>query len=454
MKLHFLGAAKIVTGSCYLLEVGGKKILVDCGMFQGVKEITRLNYRNFRFKPSEISYILLTHAHIDHSGLLPKLVKEGFRGKIISTSATKDLCNIMLVDSAYIHEKDTEHENKRRAREDLAPRKPLYTQKDAQETMHFFKTVEYNKFFKIDDLIEVCFRDAGHIVGSSIIEVYAERKKIVFSGDLGQRDTPIVRDPTPIHDADYVLVESTYGDRIHEDVSKRNERFLDFIKKTYNKGGRLLIPSFAVERTQELLYALKGFVKFGEMPHENVYLDSPLAIKATEIFKKHHEVFDVEARKKNHPFSFPGLIYSEKTEDSIRLNDLNEPCIIIAGSGMCNGGRIRHHLRHGISNEKNTVLFVGYQAEGTLGRVILEGAERIRMMGMELDVKAEIDKINGFSAHADSKDLVWWINGFRKKPKKVFIVHGEERSSLALKKNIKKLGFKAYIPYLGQVVEI
>ena len=458
MKIKFCGAAKIVTGSCYLLSVGEKQILVDCGMFQGKKEITRLNYEKFMFDPKKIDCVFLTHAHIDHSGLIPKLKAKGFTGKIFATSATIDLCKIMLEDSAGLQEKENEMENRRRTREGLAERVPVYTLKDAKECFSLFKTVDYDKVYTINENIKVRYRDAGHIIGSAMIELFIESdgksKKLVFSGDVGQWNVPIIKDPTLIEEADYVFIESTYGDRLHEDIGKRDDILLECVKKTYNKGGKLMIPSFAIERTQELLYSFNKLIKQGKFPNEKIFLDSPLAIKATEIFNKNREYFDEEALGKySNPFTFPNLVYTLKVEDSIKLNENKAPCIIIAGSGMCTGGRIRHHFKHGLWDKKNTVLFVGYQAEGTLGRYILEGEKRVRMMGEEIVVNAEIEKINSFSSHADYKELIKWMNGFKSEIKKVFIVHGEEKASKALK---EKLGgkFKCYIPKLWEEVEI
>ena len=428
-------------------------------MFQGTKDITRRNYEPFLFNPREIKYLFLTHAHIDHSGLIPKLVKQGFRGKIITTSATIDLCRIMLEDSGHIQEKDVEYENKRRLRQGLKPRLPLYTIKDAKASFKFFKKIEYNQLTKITPNISVRYNDAGHIIGSAIIEMFINEngkdKKLVFSGDLGQWDVPIVKNPTLIKEADFVMIESTYGDRLHEKVTKRDELLLKHAKETYQKGGRLLIPSFAIERTQELLYAFNKLIKAGKFPKERIFLDSPLAIKATEVFKRHKDLFDKEAMAKYpNPFSFKNLVYTSSTADSIKLNTLKEPCIIIAGSGMCNAGRIKHHLKHGLWNKKNTVLFVGYQAKGTLGRYILRGEETVRMMGTTVVVKADIEKINAFSAHADYKELIKWMNGFVRKPKKVYICHGEEASSNAFKQRLKKLGFKCHVPDIGEKLEL
>jgi metallo-beta-lactamase family protein len=459
MKVKFCGAAQIVTGSCYHLEINGKQYMVDCGMFQGKKEITKLNYEKFAFDPKKIDYLFLTHAHIDHSGLIPKLVSQGFKGRILATSATTDLCKIMFVDSAGIQESDTRRENSRRARDGLPIREPLYTVEDAKHCIKHFRNIKYDKIYTIDDKIKVRYRDAGHIIGAAIIEIFVnekgKEKKLVFSGDLGQWNIPIVKDPTLISEADYVFIESTYGDRIHKDKGKSKELLLKYIEETYKRGGKLLIPSFAIERTQELLFAMHKLSKEGKMPKEKVFLDSPLAIRATKVFEKHHEVYDEEIKKEMpDPFRFDGLEFTQKTGDSMKLNRYREPAVIIAGSGMCNGGRIKHHFKHGLWDPKNTVLFVGYQAEGTLGRHILEGAKKVRMLGTETVVKAKVAKINSFSAHADYRELIKWLSGFKKKPIEVFIVHGEERSTLAFKDKLDKKGFKSYIPKLNQVVKL
>ncbi|MBN2251956.1 MAG: MBL fold metallo-hydrolase [Candidatus Altiarchaeota archaeon] len=458
MKLSFHGATKIVTGSCFLLETGKSRILVDCGMFQGTKDVTRRNYDPFRFDPKTISHVLLTHAHIDHSGLLPKLVAAGFRGRILATSATIDLCRIMLEDSVEVMRSETEHENKRRVRQGLPARSPLYTMKEVEATMPLFDPVEYGETYPVTGDIQARYLDAGHIIGSASIEAYvgenATTKKIVFSGDIGQWNTPIIRDPTLIDEADYLVMESTYGNRLHDEIALRDDAFLKCINETYAKGGKLLIPSFAVERTQELLYALSRLSREGRLPDEPVYLDSPLAIKATEVFRSHREFFDKEAFRYADPFGFPNLVYSHTTEESKKLNDFNGPCIIIAGNGMVTGGRIRHHFRHGLSNPRNTALFVGYQAEGTLGRKILEGAERVKMMGLKIDVKAEIRVMNSFSAHADYRELLKWADGFRKKPRKVYVVHGEKESSESLKEKLEEKGFTCHIPEMGETAEL
>lgn len=459
MKLAFNGAAGMVTGSCYLLEAANERILVDCGMFQGSKEVTRLNYEPFRFDPKKVSCLLLTHAHIDHSGLIPRLVREGFGGKIITTPPTVDLAGIMLEDSANVNERDTAHENKRRLRMGLAPRKPLYELGDVKAAMKLFSRVGYGAPCRITDSISATFRPAGHILGASIIEVNVKEggkeKKIVFSGDLGPGESPLVGSPEVIEEADYLLVESTYGDRPHESTRMSEKLLAKEVRGTFGRGGVLMIPSFAVERAQELLYYLHRMERGGMLPAEKVFLDSPLAIKATKVFNKHVGHFTPQMQKEfGEPFTFGRLEFLESVNDSQSLNGYRKPCIIIAGSGMCTAGRIRHHLKHHLWNPKNTLLFVGYQAEGTLGRVILEGAKKIRMMGIEVAVKARVRKIESFSSHADATGLVEWVRGFKRKPKKVFIVHGEAESAGGLESELTKLGFDTHIAKLGEKVDL
>jgi metallo-beta-lactamase family protein len=458
MNLTFCGAARIVTGSCYLIETGKDKILVDCGMFQGTKDITRLNYEPFKFDPKTISYVLLTHAHIDHCGLIPKLVKEGFMGKIFATSATIDLCRIMLEDSAVVQQTQTEEENKIRLREGREPRYPLYDVEEALASFKHFSVVEYGRTYSMGKNIQADYLDAGHIIGSSTIEVYVtennETKKIAFSGDLGQWDAPIVHDPTVIDETDYLVIESTYGNRLHDNINSRDELLLSYVKEAYKKRGKLLIPSFAVERTQELLYSLNKLFRAGDMPNEKVFLDSPLAIKATDIFTRHREDFDSETLKYKDPFNFKNLVYTNTTEESKQINEYQGPCIIIAGNGMATGGRIRHHFKHGLWDPKNTVLFVGYQAEGTLGREIVDGAKMVKMMGMTIAVKADIRVIDSFSAHADLDGLLKWVYGMKRKPKKIFLVHGEPDSIEGFRAKLKKEGYKTDVPKIGETVVI
>lgn len=458
MNITCHGAARVVTGSCHQVKIAGANFLIDCGMFQGGKDLNRLNYEDFAFSPKEIDFVIVTHGHIDHCGLLPKLSKKGFRGEIYATPATADLLPIMLGDSAFIQEKDTEHENRRRQRMGLAPREPLYTMGDVEKMIPMIRRLTYGESLKINDEVTLRFRNAGHVIGSSIVELYLKEngveKKVVFSGDLGQWDVPIINDPTFIWNSDYVFIESTYGDRLHGERKPRKELLYEVVKRTYDRRGKLLIPSFALERTQELLYLLSELKSENtDFPDLKIYLDSPLAIKITEVFRDHPDIYDDEARaRKDRPFDFPGLVCTTSAAESIKINESDEPAIIIAGSGMCTAGRIRHHLKHGIWDARNTVLFVGYQAPGTLGRVILDGAPEVRMMGLTLAVKAEIARIGSFSAHADRDGLIRWLEAFKEKPEKVFLVHGEGKTMDKFSELLKSRGFNTVIPTRGNNV--
>ncbi|MBI9103977.1 MAG: MBL fold metallo-hydrolase [Spirochaetales bacterium] len=451
MQFTSHGAAQVVTGSCHRVETEEFSFLIDCGMFQGGKELARRNYDDFGFDPKKLDFMILTHGHIDHCGLLPKLVKQGFSGKIYATSATVDLIPIMLRDAAYIQEKDTEHENKRRSRQGIPSRAPLYTRDDAEKVLPLLSPLEYRTPLSIGDSLKFILQDAGHVLGSAIVELLITEKdklyKIVFSGDLGQNNVPIIEDPALIEKADYIFIESTYGDRLHDTRLPRDKQLMNVIKKTINRGGKVFIPSFALERTQELLYALSELqTKNSDFPEVPIYLDSPLAIKITEVFKKHPELYDADAKfRKDQPFSFPNLKCTLETEESRDISKSNEPSIVIAGSGMCTAGRIRHHLRHGIDKPQNTLLFVGYQAPGSLGRILLDGAKEIKMMGRTFDVKAEIQRIGSFSAHADQKGLTQWLQVFSPKPIKVFLVHGEEDTIANFSKHLKEQGFSTGI---------
>jgi len=462
MQIKLFGAAKTVTGSCYSLVTGKDRILIDCGMFQGSKKETALNYGNFGFNSMDYSALLLTHAHLDHCGRIPKLVKEGFKGEIYCTSATKDIARIIMLDSAKINRYDIELENKRRQRLGQPPREPIYTEKDVENAMNLFNVIEYDKAIQISENITATFYDAGHILGSSFIQIgIIEKDKtstIVFSGDLGQENTPIIKDLEHIKKADYVFIESTYGDRIHPPIKERKQKLLDIILKTYENHGKVIIPSFAVERTQELLYDINELVEKNLIPKVKVYVDTPMGIRVTEVFKRHPECYNKKIlgllKSGDNPFSFPGLTYTMHVQDSIKINNLHEPCIIIAGSGMCTGGRIKHHIKHNIWNKKNTLLFVGYQARGTLGYHIKRGEKRIRLLGTEVAVKAKIESIESFSAHADYKGLLNWLKHFSPKPKKVFIVHGEEEAMIPFSKRIEKLGIKTKIPEMEEEITL
>ncbi|THB79946.1 MAG: MBL fold metallo-hydrolase [Desulfobulbaceae bacterium] len=461
MQVTSHGAAGGVTGSCHMVETRSSRFLIDCGMFQGGKKVNKFNYEPFAFDPKQIDFVISTHAHIDHCGLLPKLVKHGFKGIIYASSATADLLPIMLSDSAYIQEKDTEHENRRRLRKGLPPREPLYDQSHADAVTGLIQITRYNETFKINDEITIRLRDAGHVIGSSIVEVFITtvdegEKKLVFSGDLGQWDVPIIEDPTFIWNADYVWIESTYGDRAHHKAGPRKELLFEHVLSTYKKGGKLLIPCFALERTQELLYTLSELISERDnFPPINVYLDSPLAIKITEVFKQHPNLYDEEARARtDKPFDFPALICTPSVDESRKANALEEPAIIIAGSGMCTAGRIRHHLKHSIWDPRTTLLFVGYQAPGTLGRLLLDGVDEIKMMGMRLVVKADIERIGSFSAHADRDELTGWLQAFKKRPEKVFLIHGEQDTLEAFSQSLTEQGFNTEIPERGVSVKL
>ncbi|MZP28729.1 MBL fold metallo-hydrolase [Heliobacterium undosum] len=455
MKLRFLGAAQTVTGSCYLIDTGKTKLLVDCGLYQGPKEIKERNYGEFPFNPAEIDFVCLTHAHTDHSGLLPKLARLGFKGQILATTPTIDLCNIMLPDSGHIQEMEVERKNRKASRSGKALLQPIYTVRDAAETMKYFRPAGYRETIQLTPEIRVRFQDSGHILGSASLEIWVteagKEAKIVFSGDLGNTNLPIVNEPTTITDADYIVVESTYGDRDHDRSRSRLDLLQEVIQETYDRGGKLLIPSFAIERTQDLLYELAQLFQQKLVPDIDIYIDSPLAIAATEVFMKNMYYFDDEAKgfftANNGVFSLPNLHYSRRAEESMALNSLPGRAIIIAGSGMADAGRIKHHLKHNLWRKETTVLFVGFQAEGTLGRRLLEGEKQVRIHGEEITVRANIRNVPGFSGHADRSGLINWLTHFQKPPKTLFITHGEPEAMKNFSGLIRQqLGWKTHIP--------
>ena len=456
MKITFLGAAKTVTGSNFLVEAAGKKFLVDCGMYQGKTAEEMENSDPFLYDVSEIDFVILTHAHIDHSGRIPKLYNEGYRNKVYATKATCDLCSIMLPDSGHIQEVEIEWKNRKRMREGKENLPPLYTAEDAYKCLEIFEPVNYDDIVEIDDNISIRFNDAGHMLGSAIIEVWVtedgETKKAVFTGDLGNNDLPLLDAPTMISSADYLVMESTYGNRLHVRNDDKAEMFLDIVSETLDKGGRVIIPSFAVGRTQEILYEIdklkeeygqdpEFFAKYKKVMNVPVYVDSPLAISATEVFKKNTDLFEEEIKRKiisgDHPLEFPGLKFTQTAEESKELNMSNEPSIIISASGMCEVGRIKHHLKHNLWDPNSTILFVGYQAPGTLGRSIVEGAEKVKIFGEEIAVAARVEYIEGFSGHADQTWLLNFVNSFTNPPKHIFLVHGEPEGQEELKYKIE-----------------
>ncbi len=455
IRVTCLGGVGTVTGSCYLVETPkGKRVLVDCGLFQGGKETEKRNWEPWGFDPGDLEAVFLTHAHIDHSGRLPKLVKDGFKGHIITSPPTAELCEIMLLDSAHIQEMDAEwqtRKNRRNGREDVLP---LYTTEDAQATLKHLFPVERDHVIEVEPGIKVRLRNAGHILGSSILEMWIEEggesTKVVFSGDLGKKHQLIVRDPHEIFDADYLFIESTYGNRVHRSFEDSKKELLEAIQYSFSHKEKIIIPAFAVERTQEILYILGEFQREGLLPDIPIYLDSPLAIRATEIFRKNKKCYDEEAQaivdKGYDPFNMPNLKFTLTTRESMAINEQSGSAIIIAANGMCTAGRIKHHLKHNLWRQGASIVIVGYQARGTTGRKIVEGAKKVKIFRESVAVNAKVFTIGGFSAHADQEDLLDWVSHFESSPK-VFVVHGETESSQALAQLItKRFGLQTHIP--------
>jgi metallo-beta-lactamase family protein len=458
MQITFCGAAETVTGSCHLVETDGLKILLDCGLFQGRREVEDRNRESFPFKPEEIDVVLLSHAHLDHVGLIPRLVKEGFSGEVVTTPPTAQIAKVILTDSAHIQVEEAAYRaRKARRRGERAP-SPLYDVGDVLDSVDAFRhRVPYEQPVTLKNDVEAVFHDAGHILGSATIELRAEGKELLFSGDLGNRHRPIVRDPSDPPHADIVLIESTYGNRRHRSLDDSVVELREAIDTVIGRGGNLLIPSFALERTQEVLYELFLMWEKKELPRCKIFLDSPLAIATTRIFARHLGYFDAEGKdvfsQSPNPFDFPPLHTTQTTEESKAINAIPEGNIIIAGSGMCTGGRIIHHLRHNLWQEEAGVIFVGYQARGTLGRTIIEGADRVSIFGEETAVRAQIWTVNGFSAHADQPILLNWLK--KTSPGHVFLVHGEQESLQGFKQAIEeKLTVDAQIPAWKEAVEV
>jgi metallo-beta-lactamase family protein len=458
MKIQFYGAAGCVTGSCHLINVNGKKILLDCGLYQGKDEKERGN-ENFDFNPKEIDYVILSHAHIDHSGRIPLLYKRGFKGEVICTEATRDLCSVMLPDSGHIMEMETEWKNRKRVRQGLEPIEPLYTAKLAGIAIYLFRSCAYNKWIEIFEGFKVRFKDAGHLLGASIIEMKIKEKdkgevKLVYSGDVGNKNLPIIKDPVKIDYADYVIMETTYGDRLHEKVENEFEELINIIKTTFKRGGNVIIPSFAVGRTQEVLYVLNKYVHNNTLKNVEVYVDSPLASQSTKIFEKYSDFYDDEAKQLiasgDNPLDFQGLIFSESPEDSARINKIQSGALVISASGMCEAGRIKHHLKHNLWRKECSIVFVGYQAEGTLGRTIIDGAKKVKIFGEEIAVNAEIHILQGLSGHADKDGLLEWVKGFKKPPKEILLVHGDEKARTSFKESLAAEGYKSRVMKSGE----
>ncbi len=463
MKIQFIGATHEVTGSCTLLEVCGKKYLVDCGMEQGIDVFENVP---IPVPAGDIEAVFLTHAHIDHSGMLPKLYKDGFRGSIYATAATCDLCNIMLRDSAHIQESEAEWQNRKAQRAGDAPVTPVYTVADAVGAISRFRPCEYGQTIQAEEGIEVRFSDIGHLLGSACIELWltedGNTKKIVFSGDVGNTNQPLIKDPLPVAQTDYLVIESTYGNRLHEKPGDTVGELADVLQRTLDRGGNVVIPSFAVGRTQEMLYAIRQIKQAGMVKgHDGfpVYVDSPLAVEATGIFLQcDQSCFDEDTaalvKQGINPIWFDDICLSVTSDESKQINFDNRPKVILSASGMCEAGRIRHHLKHNLWGEENTVLFVGYQAEGSLGRKLQNGARYVRLFGEDITVNAEIASLHGTSGHADQAGLLRWLGGFLEKPRMVFVNHGDDDSCIAFQKQLTQMGYHAQAPYSGAVYDL
>ena len=463
MEITFWGAARAVTGSQHLIEVNGSRILLDCGLFQGHRAEAFERNRNLPFDPRSIDAVILSHAHIDHSGNIPTLVKGGFRGDVHCTMATADLASIMLRDSANINTKDVEYVNKKHGRRGFLPVEPLYSVEEAENALAYLVAHKYGRRFPVARGVEGVLLDAGHILGSAITVLDTNddgrNVRLGFTGDLGRRNLPILRDPVMVQDLDYLITESTYGNRLHDDIRLVEDELAEIVVKTHSRGGKLIIPAFAVERTQEVIYSLHRLKNAGRIPAIPVYVDSPLAIDATEIFRLHPECFDEETNefllREQDPFGFRGLHYLRTVEESKLLNDLEGPMIIISASGMCEAGRVLHHLKNNIEDPRNTVLIVSFQAEHTLGRRIAEKQEKVRIFGDQYRLRAQVNVIDAFSAHADRDELLSWIGRTAPHLKGVSVVHGEEQQSLALADGISKLGVGPIsVPHHGETLSV
>lgn len=462
MKLKFFGAVRSVTGSMHMIEVGKEQVLLECGLFQGHRKEAEQKNRNLPLDPKKVTGCVLSHAHIDHSGNLPNLVKNGYKGRIHATPATADLAKFMLLDSAYLQQKDADYVNEKRSDPSEPPVEPIYNKEDVDETNRRFTLVDYKEEFSPAPGVRAWFYDAGHILGSAVtvyeVEEGGRKVRIGFTGDLGRPATPILRDPQRLPNIDYLICESTYGNRVHEGVSSMKERLGKVVGDTVRRGGRVIIPAFSVGRTQNIVYYLSQLFHEGELPQVPIFVDSPMAVSATEAYRDHPECYDAETHELmamgDDPFGFKMLKYCRTQDESKELNLRKEPCVIISASGMCEGGRILHHLKHSVARGENTVLMVGFMAENTLGRRMLEGAKTVRIYGKELPLRARVETMNGFSAHADKDEMAAYMKTIPGL-KKVFVVHGEEAASLSFAEYIEtKLKLKAHVPTAGEAVEL
>jgi len=464
-RLTFLGAARSVTGSKFQLATDSSSLLVDCGLNQE-RFMQEKNWEPFPVPPDRIDEVLLTHAHLDHCGLLPRLVREGFRGTIYATGPTAEIARIVMLDSARLQREDVEQKKRRHEKENRkGPREPalLYDEKDAERAASLFREVRFGETVSLKGGMEAEYFEAGHILGSASIRVRtgsgAGSRTVLFSGDIGRWDRPIINDPRPCDQADYVLMESTYGDRLHADDSHIAEQLAGVVTRTVRRGGNIVIPSFAIERSQEVLYYLNALLRDNRVPHLLVFLDSPMATKVNDVFAHWPAFFDSDMARliaeQRSPFDLPGLVLARSSDDSKAINRITGSSIIIAGAGMCTGGRIKHHLVRNIGRPESTILFVGYQADGTLGRLILEGARRVRILGETLAVKASVERIEGFSGHADRDELLRWAGAIRTAPRQAFVIHGEPETAERFRSTLgQKLGWKASVPTAGQTVEL
>ncbi|MGB8656252.1 MAG: MBL fold metallo-hydrolase [Candidatus Zixiibacteriota bacterium] len=463
MKITFLGATKSVTGSMHLIESNGHRILMDCGLFQGRREESNARNRNFPFDPGSVERVVLSHAHIDHSGNLPNLAKQGYENSIYSTFATRDLCVVMLKDTAHIQKKDAQYLNKRDEGGGQPPIEPLYDFEDVEQALSLFRGIGYRKGFYVAADVKLTFYDAGHILGSALsifdIKENGRSLKLGYIVDLGRKDLPILRDPEMVKGIDFMIIESTYGNRLHEDLKETEKRLAQVVDETFQSGGKIIIPAFSVGRTQDIVYTLHRLQNQKEIPHLKIFVDSPLSVNVTEIFKLHPGCFDKETNQMiashDDPFGWGDVTYIRDAEESKKLNNLDQPCIIISASGMCESGRILHHLKNNIEDPKNTIMVVGFMAQDTLGRRIVERQKKVRILGEEHSLRARVEVFDAFSAHADRNELLEYVDYTKDSLKGVFVVHGEIEQSRALAEGIRGLGIpNVLVPDFGEEVNL